>query len=67
MLAGILNGVTNKYTAIMVQNQLPAVDDEVLDMRWIARQDDWWLRTKRGWFWFDRRANAWKFSPIGDP
>ncbi len=44
----------------------PAPPDDVVETRWRARFDDWYIKTPCGWYWFDARANQWK-SMRGEP
>ena len=55
-----------KWAHILESNRLPPAPEPVDDARWIARTDDWWIRTKTsGWYWLDRRNSEWVKAPHG--
>jgi hypothetical protein len=57
----------DEYKALLKKNNLPQLEGEVIDCRYVTSQDDWWARTAKGWFWFDRRTSQWKRAPLGPP
>ena len=54
-----------RFAAIFARHGLPTVQEVVLDMRWVAHNDDWWHRTATGWYWFDARTKQWRPAPNG--
>jgi len=54
-----------RFAAIFAGHRLPPVQEPVLDMRWVARTNEWWHRTASGWFWFDARTKQWLSAPSG--
>lgn len=53
------------WETISAKNKLPPAPEHVLDARWIARNDDWYIETKAGWYWL--RSGAWVKAPNGPP
>jgi hypothetical protein len=57
-----------RIPGILKSNGLPDAPEAPIDARWIASSGDWWVRTKKSWYWFDNRgAGAWKLAPNGPP
>jgi len=56
-----------RYRALLTKNGIeqPLPERSITEARWIAAQDDWWVRIDGGWLWWDRRASAWKASQHG--
>ena len=54
------------WANLLQTNGLPPAPGTPLDARWIARNDDWWVRTAEGWYWLDRRQ-GWVRAPQGPP
>jgi len=47
---------------ILIKNGVRPPEDEILDVRWKARFNDWYVRTEAGWFWYDHGERGWKAS-----
>jgi hypothetical protein len=58
---------SDRYKVLLKENNLPQVEGEIIDCRYITRHDDWWVRTIKGWFWLDRLTGQWKHAPRGPP
>lgn len=54
-----------KYLNIMNQYNLPPIDGDVVKMRWLAKNNDWFVKTEAGWFWLEPDTRQWRPSNFG--
>jgi len=40
-------------------------EGEILDLRWVGRQGDWYALTDKGWHWWDTQTSEWRHCPLG--
>jgi hypothetical protein len=38
----------------------PPSKGTISDARWVASRDDWYIRIRAQWFWWDARSSEWK-------
>lgn len=55
------------YDGILARNGLPKAPGEILDMQYRTYTQDWWVKTKEGWFWLrgEDPRGGWKPSLYG--
>ncbi len=51
------------WQSIFTKHNLPPAPGDVVDMRWKARTDDWYVKTEAGWYWL--RGKVWTQVPYG--
>lgn len=59
------------YGALFSEHNLPPIPDkeEISNLRYIARNGDWWCETESGrWWWLNGQSkNRWIHAPLGPP
>jgi hypothetical protein len=58
------NPVSNRWIELIEKNGLPSPPEEPIDLRWIARGNDWWVKTEKGWYWL-HNGQVWESAPFG--
>ena len=51
--------------AALIAVGLPVPEGDLLDASYRMRTDDWYVQTRRGWFWWDSRTREWRAHPTG--
>lgn len=56
-----------RWEALRTKHGLPPEPAQVLRTKWVARTDDWYIETTKGWFWLRRlrEEGTWEFLPNG--
>ena len=52
-----------EFKALLAKNKLPLAPGPVLDARWVAGRDDWYVLTSAGWYWLS--GKTWVPVPTG--
>lgn len=47
------------------KKDLPPPPEEALDYKYKTSSNDWWVKTEKGWYWYDNRTKEWKHAPHG--
>jgi GNAT superfamily N-acetyltransferase len=53
------------WNALLAAQHLPPAAGDILDARYRMGSNDWYHRTKAGWFWYDDRTKRWVPAPLG--
>ena len=52
-----------EWQVIAKKHNLPPAPGPVISARWVAGRDDWYVQTKSGWYWLDKKS--WVSVPLG--
>lgn len=57
----------DRFRDILKQNGIgqPVETRPITEARWIAAQNDWWVRIEEQWYWWDRLTSEWRLSTRG--
>jgi hypothetical protein len=61
---------TKEWEKILKENNLPPAPEKVTEVQYHARNSDWWVKTKKGWYWWHYaggRVATWQAAPLGPP
>lgn len=59
-----------EYRDLLEKHGLPDVEDDILDVKYVMRRNDWYVKTRKGW-WYCRiqdvpvKSRKWQFCPMG--
>ena len=53
------------WPALQAKHNLPPPPGEVIDARWVAARDDWYVQTAEGWYWLRPESRTWIHVPLG--
>jgi hypothetical protein len=55
----------DNWAALFTKHNLPPAPGKVLNVRWVAGRDDWYVQTSRGWYWLRPEKRVWIYLPNG--